>query len=181
MDIDGRELYHFKATFFRVIGNARHLMGSEAPANAILDLKASICSWIRTPVIRLYVSRRLEPSWKLHTHDVIREGHLIIVHIFLTRIMPRLLAILYPRRMRISVLNVMRIFATRFPGMHISPRSIMASGTPPLIVTLISVLILFISASNSMTVFLPILFANSSHFFYVVLQFPNMLSLLLHH
>ena len=134
--------------------------------------------WIRTPIIRLH--RRLEPSWKLHTHDVIREGHFIIIHILLTRIMPRLLVISYLRRMRISMLNVMRIFTIKFLSVHIFPRPIMALGTLSLIVTLISVLILFIQASNSMTVFLSISFANSSHFFYVVLQFPNMLSLLLH-
>ena len=45
MDLDGRELNHFKAVFFKVIGNAQHLMGFKAPANVILDLKASICSY----------------------------------------------------------------------------------------------------------------------------------------
>ena len=44
MDFDGKELNHFKAAFFNVIGKTLHLMGFEAPANAILDLKASICS-----------------------------------------------------------------------------------------------------------------------------------------
>ena len=45
MDLGGRELNHFKATFFNMIRNARHLTGSDAAAKAILDLKASQCSW----------------------------------------------------------------------------------------------------------------------------------------
>ena len=45
MDLDGKELNHFNATFFKVIGNARHLTGSEAPTNTIMDLKALICSY----------------------------------------------------------------------------------------------------------------------------------------
>ena len=45
MDLGGKELNHFSAAFFNVIGKALHLTGFEAPANAILDLKASMCSY----------------------------------------------------------------------------------------------------------------------------------------
>ena len=45
MDLGGKELKHFSATFFKIIGKAVNLTGSEAPAKAILDLKLSICSY----------------------------------------------------------------------------------------------------------------------------------------
>ena len=45
IDLGERELNHLRAAFFNVIGKAQHLIGSETPASAILDLKASICSW----------------------------------------------------------------------------------------------------------------------------------------
>ena len=95
--------------------------------------------------------------------------------------MPGLIEILHPKRMRVSVLNMMPIFTPRFLGIHIFPRLIIAPGTPPLIVMLISVLMLFIPSLNSVMVFLLISFASSPHLFYVLLQFPNMLSLFLHH
>lgn len=44
INFDGKELNRFNAAFFSVIGKALHLTGSEAPIDAILDLKASICS-----------------------------------------------------------------------------------------------------------------------------------------
>ena len=95
--------------------------------------------------------------------------------------MPGLIKISNPRRMRVSVLNMMRVFASRFPSIHIFPRSIMAPWTPPIIVMLILVLMLFIPASNLVTIFLLVSFSNFLHLFYVVFQFSNMLSLLLHH
>ena len=44
MDLDSKELNHFKPAFLNVMGKALHLTGSEAPANAILDLKVFMCS-----------------------------------------------------------------------------------------------------------------------------------------
>ena len=44
MDLKGREFNHLSAAFFSVIGKARHLIGSDALAKVILDLKMSMCS-----------------------------------------------------------------------------------------------------------------------------------------
>ena len=44
VDLRGRELNHLSAAFFSVIEKAQHLTWSDAPAKAILDLKASMCS-----------------------------------------------------------------------------------------------------------------------------------------
>ena len=44
MDLGGKELNHFNATFFNMIEKALYLMKLEVPAKAILDLKASMCS-----------------------------------------------------------------------------------------------------------------------------------------
>ena len=44
MDLEGREMNYLSAAFFSVIGKAWHLIGSDALAKVILDLKASMCS-----------------------------------------------------------------------------------------------------------------------------------------
>ena len=81
------------------------------------------------------------------------------------QIMPRLIEISHLRRMRVDVLNMMRLFTSRFPVIYRFPliRSIMAPKTPHLIVALISVLMLIIPTLNSVMIFLLISFASSPH------------------
>ena len=56
------------------------MTGLEAPANVILDLKASICSWgVGALVIGLYVGRRVEPLGEPNPHNIVKEWHLIAI------------------------------------------------------------------------------------------------------